>query len=415
MKIRSYLYPDECKKFGMSYIDNTHHDQETESLDMGFQRVKLLKLPKNVEMSTLRILLIDHNNLEILPSPLLLPNLIELTCSFNKISEIPFYPKLKFLNIANNIVTKLTQYHNSTIEYLDVSRNPISLSITLPKCSKLYMSNCNLLEFDINLFPNTTILDISNNNIKTLFQHSLLEELDCQMNKLEELPLFPSLVRLFANNNMLKTIKIYPKLIQLEISNNRLSEIPLIPNLERVIANNNMINKFDYIGDKMIFLDLGNNQLKIFPKLNHKLEFVYLQSNPLKNLDIELSSLKFLQEIHMAFETYVDFYGKYEKYIEYVEIQTDLDKLDILIENYHPLIKELIRKKIINIKFYDRESSLLKISMKLFYFYNKNVMKKMTNIKGIIETKNFNQISEKISQIYYNSIIILISFNFEKN
>src|SRR3984885_8887574 len=154
MKIRSYLYPDECKKFGMSYIDNTHHDQETESLDMGFQRVKLLKLPKNVEMSTLRILLI-------------------------------------FLNIANNIVTKLTQYHNSTIEYLDVSRNPISLSITLPKCSKLYMSNCNLLEFDINLFPNTTILDISNNNIKTLFQHSLLEELDCQMNKLEELPLFP--------------------------------------------------------------------------------------------------------------------------------------------------------------------------------------------------------------------------------
>ena len=94
---RSHKYPDEkTNRYGnpASYVDTIRYDAVNKNLDVAYQRLKIFNIMAYPELSVIRSLFIDHNNLTILPEPNVMPHLKELTCSVNKITHVPFYPKL---------------------------------------------------------------------------------------------------------------------------------------------------------------------------------------------------------------------------------------------------------------------------------------------------------------------------------
>src|SRR5271155_1769290 len=156
MRGRSYHYPDPDPD---NYTDTTYYDEEEEQLDVAYQRLKIFSLTSYPNISTIKKLFIDHNNLTELPDPEYLPDLTELTCSFNKFKTIPLYPKLTFLDCSNNDITDLSQYHGTKIKYFDCSNNNgLTLNFSLPHCKQLYINDCGLVSIDLTLMPLLNIL-----------------------------------------------------------------------------------------------------------------------------------------------------------------------------------------------------------------------------------------------------------------
>jgi hypothetical protein len=104
-----------------------------------------------------------------------------------------------------------------------------------------------------------SILNISYlnlNYIPKIFHFNLIE-LNCSFNELEELPILPNCLKiLLCNNNKIKRIEKLPESIEiLNISCNDLESIYLPEKIEKLyIHNNKNINNFEYI--KLLILNI---------------------------------------------------------------------------------------------------------------------------------------------------------------
>lgn len=387
MKSRIYKYPDD-----LTYTSTTYYDEEKEYLDLGFQRLK--KIINYPEFSYLKKLFIDHNNLSILPDPSLLPHLSHLTCSFNKLSIIPFYPRLSLLNISNNNISYCFDYNNSNLKYFDCSFNPFIFNIKLEKCIYLFINNCSINKIDLDLIPNIKYLDVSNNNLTELKNSNLLE-LDIQNNHFSSLNNYPNLKYLIANNNNISNIKSYPNLLSLEISFNNLIFIPNQNKLKKLIATNNKIEKIGELNE-IELIDLSYNNLKNITLKNPK--YISIQFNPINNILLSEQTLINLKELQINYKTYCNIYNIYYDYFEYVSIQVNQEKLKSILNKLENKFDNHVLKYLLisfsKIDFKKKDKQINKMS--------KYVSKKMNEKKEIFQ--------KIFLKIYYKCIVVILYF-----
>lgn len=430
MFIRSYKYPDDD-----NYVDTTKYDHTEKMLDIAYQRLKCANF-KFVQPSLITKLLIDHNRLSTLPDPNILPNLQELSCGHNLLTNIPFYPKLKYLSAPSNYLVSITNYHRSNLNYIDLSNNEnLILNIILPECQYLFLSNCKLKTFNNQSVPNVKYLDCSHNDLieweigqeDNLF-YSLLE-LNIQANNLSQLSVITSLRVLLADYNKLTYIPTFPNLTRLDVSHNKISHIDNQPNLINLIANSNKIYTLKQMPN-LVFVDLSKNNLTEFnpsPKiqtldlsnnnikhinLNSGIHQLNLQFNPIQTLNLDLA-IPTLEEMKIGLRVYTKIYEKYQNKFTIVNQLVCGDHLkSILIKLSDIFDSDTIQYVFHNfnkINFQNKYNILSKIALKIYWRYFRN--KSIKTIKNIIQTDIYYYLFRSLEKIYNNIVIVTICFD----
>lgn len=393
----------------INYINTTHYDEVEQYLDIGYQKLKFLNLGRYPELKFIIKLFVDHNELTQLPNPQYLPLLEELTCTENKLSEIPYYPNLNFLNISHNRIIRCSQYHDSHLKYFDCSYNMgFIFDFYLPKCTQLFINNNNLRSIHLSLVPKLEILDCSHNYLVSIAGAPYLLELDIQYNNIISLPQWAKLSILTANNNRLRFMLSYPCLTTAIVSYNILVKIDDQISLKKIIANNNDIRTVGAM-PKLEIIDFSCNQLKSIG-LPSKAEFVSLQFNPLTTLTIDNESTYSIKELQVNFDTYVYIYGKYYSYFDAVDIKINkeklLDKLELINGVFNKKIIDNIYIRFNEINFGDREQDLFKITEYAIREY-------MSSAKNTSLSSNdgFKSLFNSLKTIYHEVIVITLYFN----
>ena len=379
-----------CKNNGFFCNNKTiSYDENDNSIDAGYQNLKIIDISKFTFISKL---FIDYNCLTTLPEKM--QHLEYLTCSHNKISEVPFYPQLKYLNVSNNKISSLSNYDDTTIEFIDCSYNPtINIdTLYLPQCTRFHISNCNIKHLNFSYYPQLESLDISNNNFSKLDECAHLKELFVAFNKLDELPYFPNLKFLNADNNNISILETYLNLEEISIKNNILKIIKSQPQLNKLIASNNKIENIGTI-DKIIFVDISHNNLTSFI-IPNKCTHAFIQLNPIKQ--VKIPNVNQLEIIQISFSTYQYIYKQYYKEFVYSKNLIISKIIKKTLHNYDETIPENIISYIVNymnhIDFNKRVNQLNKLS---------NNVKKYINLKDTLKFLNY---------VYYKSMVITIYF-----
>lgn len=397
---------------GEGYINSTYYDKYNNSLDIGYQKLKRLNIISYPEFSSINKLFIDYNCLSILPDPKFLPLLNELTCSTNRLKNIPFYPDLTFLNISHNQITNCDQYHNSKLSYFDCSYNEgFIFNFILPKCRQLYINNNKLNNINLYLVPNATVIDCSNNNLDMILGGEKVIEIDVQHNNIVNIPCWGKLERLIANNNRIQILQTYPNLVSAIISYNKLIKISAQPSMKKIIANNNEIIEIGYM-PHLELVDLSNNRISSF-NLPKNVEYASLQFNPLTDLVLSKDLLKNIKELQVNFETYKYIYQNYYNCFHSVNVTTNKDKLKQILERISSVYDEKIISDIYNgfkcIKFRGREISIYKITRYIYqYYFSSNNYPKH---EELMASKQFQDMLDDFTKFYYKTIVISICFN----
>jgi len=390
MHVRSHKFINTHK-----YIDTTYYDEKENCLDIGYQMLIRIDLKLYPKISNISKLLVDYNNITVLPPSSLLPHLQELSCSSNKLSSIPYYPKLYFLNVSKNFLTNLIYYDMSNLDYLDVSFNKdFDLNITLPYCKKLFITDCNLKSFNIKILPQLQYLDIENNKLDFLNSHNCLLELNIKNNVFSELSEYPSLEILFADYNKIQTLNTFTNLKKVTISNNNLVSIDHQPNINSLIADHNKITKignFPHIKT----IDLSYNKITQF-EISNNIVQCYLHFNEMTLLKIPNLNLALLAELQISFNNYKKIYESIVNYIKYIEFSNNLIEVEKNIKKY-------------NLEYF---TSYILTSFRKIKFVNRSIqLRKITkNISRNIKSNTFDNLLEKISAIYYSTLFVNIYF-----
>lgn len=407
MKARSHKYPDD----NGIYTDTTFYDKNDKYFDLGWQRLR--RLDNYNEFSYLRNLFVDHNELIFLPEPSSLPFIEQLNCSYNNLTQIPFYPKLTFLNMSHNKINSCRSYANSHLKFIDLSFNDrLNIDFRLVDCKHLYITDNKISAINVDLFPNLEFLDCSNNQIKEIQPIPTLIELNIQQNLLTELPSFPKLLRLMADHNQISILKTYPTLLSVNISHNLLTRIDSQPNLTRIQASYNQIKILGQM-PKLELIELPYNSIENY-EIPPTASFVSLQFNPMVNIELDSRLLSVIKELSINYITFTHFYKKYYNYFDRVEVQVNRDKLVNLLSKLNSIfdekLTESIFKKLSELKFQDREEILFKISLKLYWKYF-STNKSIKNMTDLVNTQQFQFLHKNISKIYYKTIIVTLYFN----
>lgn len=406
IRARSHKYPDDTD----IYTDTTHFDKREKSLDIGFQRLKYVNLKSYPELSNIKSLYIDHNNLTNLPNAKDIPNLTTLDCSYNKLSNIPFYPNLTLLIIHNNTIKNINLYNNSKLKYIDCSFNlDIELNINLPNCTNLYITDCNLKILNLDLFPKIKILDCENNKLTKLGSSQTLIELGTQNNLLNSLSKYPNLIRLYADNNNINIIDYtFEKIVLLSVNHNCISQIKSQPILEKLYASHNKIIKLGSMPN-IITIDIPHNNLTECI-LSNNIEHAHLYFNPIISLKLEFLKIK---ELQISFNTYKNIYQSYKNEFKFTDIHICVEKLDKILSKMNNIFNQkltiLIKQKIIKIKFIERDTYLFQLTLLLYLkIFNTNGIETVDNL---VKTKEFSRLFEIVKDIYYKTLIITYYFN----
>ena len=411
MRARSHKYPDSDSDSD-NYTDTTFFHKEEKYLDVGYQRLKVFNIKLYPELSIVKKLFIDHNNLTVLPDPKYLPNLTELTCSSNKLKKIPFYPKLIFLNIAHNQITDCSCYNNTNLKYFDCSFNPgFKLNFSLPSCNQLYINDVLLKEIDLKLVPNITILDCSNNRLAKITGGTNLVEINIQSNCVKELPEWPSLLRLAADYNQIEVLPTFQNMVSAFISYNKLKKICDQPSIKKIIANNNNISDLGKM-PKLELIDFSHNNLQTFV-VPDRSEYVSLQFNPIVKIKLGETVLKTIKELQVNIPTYEYLYSHYYDNFKAVSVQANGVKLEEYLKKLSNVFNDTIAKYIFNkfngTKFREIEKEIFKISLRLYieYFTDGNI----NDLDKIIYTKEFKYLLDNIWKLYYKTTVVTLYFN----
>lgn len=408
LRARSSRFPRKDE----DYINTTYYDDAERYLDIGYQKLRRLKYYQ--EFNKLTKLFVDNNELVELPDAALVPCLEELTCSGNKLKDIPFYPYLNFLNVSSNQITKFDKYHNSRLTFFDCSYNSgFIFNFVLPACTQLYINNNDLSGIDLNLTPNLKVLDCSYNLLKTINggSISLLIEIDAQHNQLIELPLWPNLIRLTANNNEIQLLQSYPNLIAANVANNKIIRIFDQPSLKKLIANNNNISKIGVMNN-LELIDFSYNNLPSI-HMPKNAEYVSLQFNPLKSVDLNNDVLKSIKELQVSYEAYQHIYPLYYDNFNAVNIRTSEEKLEDRLKRVsfafdNNVITELY-EHFKCIKFKERENGIYQTTVKIYkLFFAKNNVRTM---EEIVADNDFRYLLSLFTKVYYKTLVVTLYFN----
>lgn len=312
-KPRSHRFPRENE-----YLDTTYYDKSTGLLDIGYQ--KLRELP-SFNYSVLTMLMVDFNALTSLP---VMPNLTYLSCQKNRLTGLPYYPKLVYLNASDNRISRLpAEYKRSKLEWVDMGSNGFTLDVLLPNCSRLYLSDNGLKAFDFSLVPQVKYLDLSDNRLTSLADHSSLLELHVQCNQLTKLGNYPRLKHLNASRNSIITMSQLPSIDTMDVSYNRLTVIHQ-PTLTSLIAHHNRLDKLSP-HDSLTYLNVAHNKLTsiVVPS---RVDSAFINGNRICSLKGELHCLA---EITLDYSAYRIIYPKVSSKIVNVQDTVIPEKLNL--------------------------------------------------------------------------------------
>jgi uncharacterized repeat protein (TIGR01451 family) len=195
-------------------------------------------------------------------------NLINLSCTFTQLSNLPELPgKLKTLDCSDNNLLNINSLPDS-LEIFWCMNNQLTSLPSLP--NNLYQLRCNNNQLDIlPILPNS------------------LNLLGCFFNQLISLPNLPdSLQYLDLYSNQITNLPQLPStLLRLSCENNQLTSIPALPNtLTELSCSNNFITSLPTLSNNLVKLNCYGNQLTQLPALPLTLSELTCQNNQLTSI-----------------------------------------------------------------------------------------------------------------------------------
>lgn len=173
-----------CANIGYGIFDTPYLEQ----LDLSMNNLKSVSNISFEIFPSLRVLLLDYNELSYIPLMNALQQLDELSLSFNMIKNIPsnsftYFPSLKKLSLKGNKIERIEKdsfFGLSNLEYLDLSENKLK---GLPYDWATSLINLQYLNANSNQFTN--ILDLAINSDMSLQHLSVKNNLFTKLTTLE--------------------------------------------------------------------------------------------------------------------------------------------------------------------------------------------------------------------------------------
>lgn len=404
--IKTDHYPDNSDK----YVDTTKYDPRRKSLDIGYQRLRKI-IPDNYShFSTLVTLHCDANCLTELPAAACLPNIKYISSRHCRLSNVPYYPSLTYLDVSNNRVGTLARYDNSGLVHLDCSFNRrIFLPTTLKHCLELYISNNNYTSIDLSRYTSLQLLDCSDNKLDRLvICPDNIIELNIDNNLVSQIKPMPNITILSAVHNRLEQIHTFPKLQKINVSHNNVVQIESQPVATEIIASHNKINKLGNIPN-VTDLIIDNNKLTELC-VGPNIKIIGISHNPIKNIRLD-AALSNICHCHTSMDLYSYIYDTYYEHIDSINISFDpvilrtlLDKLkDILNAN----MRELVFDKISNAQYHDIDIRIYKLAIRVL----RDFYPEIKYIEDAANKPEFANIHSTIAKLCYKSVNVNIYFN----
>jgi hypothetical protein len=202
-------------------------------------------------------------------------NLINLNMKNNKMEYMPKrIPKsLKYLNIHNNQITKLSKFNNN-LTNLNLGYNRIK-NIEIDNfptvINELLINNNRLMYFSFSdIMKNNTIekLDVSNNFIynDVDFISNIIKYFNCSDNRIKNICKLPELIKYFnCSSNLISEIQYFPRTLHsINISNNNILE------LSKSILCCNNLKTLNYEGNTDLIV--SENILEYIDELFHNVQ-----------------------------------------------------------------------------------------------------------------------------------------------
>ena len=248
------------------YDGNNIHVKNFEKIDINAESVYIehvKNIPNLNIFEKAEDIYIINNDLKKLP---LLPKILRhLNCSENNLLEIKDLPE----NIIEITCSK------NKLEKLDLPESIVTIDFSDNNLSKFHLSN------------NINLLQCQRNNLSELILSESIESLDCSTNYLKNLNLVESLIYLDCSNNFIENLNLVESLKTLHCSNNLIENLGILPiNLEYLDCSNNIIKNLGILPKKLKILNCLNNELKFLNKLPEFLEELNCSINKLKKLNL---------------------------------------------------------------------------------------------------------------------------------
>lgn len=211
-KIENYRYLD----LSSLEIDDSYFD-------------KLLELKKIINILTkIEFLDLSNNNISIMPNLSKFKNILYLNVSNNKLSSDIIVNNLIELTCSNNKIRSIT---SNKLTHLNASNNLITF-VNIPNIQILIINKNNII--CIKNYVNLKYLECIENSIEKLSDMEELEELYIGNNKLYELSNMPKLKILNCVKNPIEKIKFFPCLKSIMTSTPKISSQYILSSIEKI-------------------------------------------------------------------------------------------------------------------------------------------------------------------------------------
>lgn len=417
MRIRSHRFP--LPEDAIT-TDTTYYDAQAQTLDIGYQALKIVKPEIYPNFAQLQVIFMDYNALQHLPPGEMMPNLRHLSVRANQLTAVPLYPELRFLNAAENRLTCLPAYRMSKLRHLDVSNNPgFVTDIHLPMLRKFFVNDTQTAHLDLTLMPNLEILDCSCNTIRELTSGDKLVEINCSKNTLSQLPLYPAIVRINAAHNVLTQLPTYPKIRDLIVSYNRLTTI-CQPTCRRLSADHNMLTDVASMPEAE-YLDLGYNhltQLTVTPILS-------LLSVQFNQVRLDIPPNHNLTNIQIGYWTLQNFLQNKTGFHR-VTLEVDADALRTELAKICPDITSLsvnfVHSKFCKIRFDVpvmtqgmTQTVFGQVATYLFWHYRRDLRLGKKNLQEMQAHPEYRRMNALVRDIFYRTVMFDVDFSANSN
>ena len=394
------------------FEDTSNYNSAIESLDVSYQNLIKFRPPKQEIFSRIKTLYLDHNELSVLPLPNQIPSLKYLSCGWNNLVVVPFYPNLTFLDVSNNNIKSLSNYSKiaKKLKSLDCSfNNNIVVPKFLHSCKNLYISNCSIPIFDISGYPSLRVLDCSHNRLKRIDGESdIMKEVNMDNNLMVSMPRWQSLEYISAKNNKLTRIDVYPNAHTIIVDNNSIKRISKQPMLKKLVASYNEIEQINSC-PRATLLKLEHNKLTklIVPD---QLKFLDIQYNSISEIDID-NSKNSIRCISSDIEVYKHIYKKYHQMIDSIHISCDSKRMARIIGQFGKFISDKIIQAIENLGSVEHTDAYIHIARIAAKIHEKTIKTNGKTAAEITKLDTFKNIYRKIYKVYINCVIVSVYFN----
>lgn len=291
-----YFDDVDLEKYGISSLKGIEHFPNLTELDCSYNKLSELDVRANTALT--RLWCLDNNltELDIRANT----RLTDLSCRRNRVTSLDVSKNsaLTYLDCCLNQLTTLDISNNPALTYLDCWSNRL-VSLDIGKNSALEKLSCNfnqLTTLDISNSPALTYLNCLSNRLTSLDvgKNTALTYLSCGFNRLVSLDVNKNtaLKELVCNNNQLTSLDVSKNTVlnELYCYNNQLTSLDVSQNtnLTSLTCAKNQLTTLDVSKNTALTsLVCSFNQLKSLDvSKNNALEYLSCDRNQLTSLDI---------------------------------------------------------------------------------------------------------------------------------